>query len=152
MAVLRSMGRVIRVLLLLTVFSGFTPTSCTLVLDTDSLRRGSGQGVLPEAGSGDGAASSDALGDVPVCSPTMHDACTDCWATSCCPEMTTCTRDTRCNLALVQLEQCRRDARRAVNPAAAILACNEAFAQNGGSAAASLAACVTTNCQSLCGS
>src|SRR5260370_7457699 len=129
------MGRVIRVLLLLAVFSGFTPTSCTLMLDTDSLRKGSGEGVLPEAGSGDAAASSDALGDVLVCSPTMHDACTDCWATNCCPEMTTCARDTRCNLALVQLEQGRRDASRAVNPSPAILPSTDTVPQNAAAAA-----------------
>jgi hypothetical protein len=122
----------------------FVATDCSLMLDTDSLRKGSGQGTV------DSGAAEDASSDAALCSATMHEACADCAAINCCAATMACTGDTRCNLALVQLTQCRRDARRASNPSAAIVACNATFVQTGGSLALDLMNCMTTHCQAVC--
>ena len=146
-----------RLLILLTALV-LTSADCSLMLDTESLRKGSGPVTVHEAGGAgampDGAVESGVAEDGPSeaaqCNVTMHEACTDCAAVNCCAETMACTSDSRCNLAFVQLAQCRRDARRATNPSVAIAACNATFVQTGGGLASSLMTCMSTHCQAVC--
>ena len=69
----------------------------------------------------------------------------------CCVPSTDCARETRCNLSMVTLQQCRRDARLADNSRTALAACNGAFLQNGGSRAMAVLTCMAANCMTTCG-
>jgi hypothetical protein len=119
---------------------------CSLALDTASLQSTGAGGSPPDA-----AAGPDAIDDRPVCPEPGPDPCAQCQATMCCAESTDCAHETRCNLAMVALQQCRRDARLADNSRTAILACNAAFVQNGGTRAMTVLSCMAMNCQSACG-
>jgi len=126
---------------------------CSLALDTDSLQQATPSGAggsSQDGGNGEAAAPDGAL-DAPTCSEPGPDPCAQCQAAKCCPESSDCTRETRCSLALVALQQCRRDARLGDNSRVAITACNEAFVQNGGARATAVLACMGNNCMASCG-
>jgi hypothetical protein len=127
---------------------------CSLALDTDSLQQGtrstgSGGAGGEEAGT-DSESASDAL-DAPVCPEPGLDPCSQCQASNCCPESSDCAHETRCNLAMVALQQCRRDARLGDNSRSAIMACNASFVQNGGARASAVLMCMVDHCMAACG-
>jgi hypothetical protein len=128
-------------------------SGCSLALDTDSLQ----QGATPTGSGGAGGASEDAGSDsgidaldAPFCPEPGPDPCAQCQATNCCPQSNDCAHETRCNLAMVALQQCRRDARLGDNSQSAIMACNATFAQSGARAMAVLT-CMAQNCITACG-
>jgi len=133
--------------------SFLTGAGCSLALDTDSLQNGSGivshdGGSVAETGAP--ADVLDAL-DAPSCSEPGPDPCAQCQAAKCCAESSACTHEPRCNVAMVALQQCRRDARLGDNTRTALGACNGAFATNGGERAVAVLNCMTTNCLMTCG-
>ena len=123
---------------------------CSLALDTGSLQQnGSSAG-----GTGNDDAGLDSAADVvdgPICPEPGPDPCAQCQATACCGPSTDCARETRCNLAMVTLNQCRRDARLADNSRMALAACNGAFVANGGTRAMTVLTCMANNCMTACG-
>jgi hypothetical protein len=122
-------------------------SGCSLALDTASLQsRTTG---APDASS-DAPIEMDAIGDHPVCPEPGPDPCAQCQAMLCCAESIDCAQETRCNLAMVALAQCRRDARLADGSRNAIAACNTAFVQNGGPRAMTVLGCMIKNCQTTC--
>ncbi len=140
----------------------FAFTGCSLALDTAALQKGNpgGSGSSTTSGGdasvGDDATPTptDAAGDIATeasaCTEPGQEPCNRCLATNCCPQSSECTRDTRCNAALVALQQCRADARTKMNPRVATAACNASFAQNGGTPATALLTCMMMSCQVIC--
>jgi hypothetical protein len=133
----------------------FAGAGCSLALDTDSLQSGAATsgpdhdaGSVPESSAP--ADATDAL-DAPSCPEPGPDPCSQCQAAKCCPQSSDCTRETRCNLALVALGQCRRDARLGDNTRTALAACDAAFSQNGGTRATAVLSCMAANCMTSCG-
>jgi hypothetical protein len=125
---------------------------CSLALDTDSLQQ--------KAATGTGGSSGDDAGldtgatdvvDAPVCPEPGPDPCAQCQASACCGPSSECAREARCNLAMVTLNQCRRDARLADNSRMALAACNGAFLTNGGTRAMAVLTCMANNCMTACG-
>jgi hypothetical protein len=121
---------------------------CSLALDTDSLQKAGvtngDSGGIVESG------VTDTL-DAPFCPEPGPDPCAQCQATSCCPESSECAHEARCNLSMVTLQQCRRDARLADNSRTALAVCNGAFVQNGGPRAMAVLTCMAANCMMSCG-
>jgi hypothetical protein len=128
---------------------------CSLALDTDSLQQpaasgaGGSGGASQEAGSESG--TPDGAIDAPTCPEPGPDPCAQCQATYCCPESNDCAHETRCNLAMVALQQCRHDARLGDNSRVALAACNAAFVQNGGPRAMTVLTCMASRCVTSCG-
>jgi hypothetical protein len=126
---------------------------CSLALDTDSLQQktSSGAGGAGEDGGGQVDSNGADTLDAPVCPEPGPDPCAQCQAASCCPSSTDCAHEPRCNIAMVALQQCRRDARLADNSRTALAACNAAFLQNGGPRAMAVLTCMAANCMTSCG-
>jgi hypothetical protein len=132
------------------ILASITSAGCSLALDTASLQSSAGNHA-DAASDAQSMETGDAIDDRPVCPEPGPDPCAQCQAAMCCADSTACAHEVRCNLAMVALQQCRRDARLADNSRAALGACNTSFVQNGGSQATTVLGCMAMKCQSACG-